>query len=587
MPRPANRRFISLLLCAIPLIGISIPLLPAGSAATSGWKPVSADDLSITAAGIGYPNADAAIVFRDGELDDDSPEGTVMKIYVRLKVFTERGRRYADVQLPYRMDLGKITDVHARTITPDGRAIEVEKKDVFDKLLLTSGRNVWRAKTFSMPNVGPGSMIEYRYRQVYPAGFGYFALDLQADLFIKDLEYRVKPERSSSMDVRWVAFNSKNPDDFAPKWNGSYRITAQNIPPFRREPLMPPEAAVKVWGWLYYSKETQTDADKYWQEYGQHMYEESMSETRPTAAIRGVVDSITLPADSVEVRIARIYNYVQREIRLVDAEIVAADHLKHNSDADQTLRRRYGTPSDINTLFAALLRAAGLDARVAELTTRDENLFHHSFPDAFQFNSEVTAVAQPDGTFKFFDPGSRYCPAGMLAWPKEGVPALVFDKESPPFVVTSITPADRNREDHTMTVAPLPDGRVKLVAKIELTGQRAMDLRNETAMSAAEGQQAPILDDLTGGLSGAVFASPVQFMGITDENAPVGISYECIIPALAPPGEKRLLLRPALLGRQNEMLFTAETRINKIYFHYPSSETDRLKIEIPEGFAAE
>jgi hypothetical protein len=35
------------------------------------------------------------------------------------------------------------------------------------------------------------------------------------------------------------------------------------------------------------------------------------------------------------------------------------------------------------------------------------------------------------------------------------------------------------------------------------------------------------------------------------------------------------------------MLFTDETRINKIYFHYPSSEIDQLRIEIPDGFAAE
>ncbi|HUK92245.1 MAG TPA: DUF3857 domain-containing protein, partial [Blastocatellia bacterium] len=135
--------------------------VPAG--VSPGWKPVSANDLNVTAISIGYPDADAAILLRQGELSDDSSEGTNMKVYVRMKIFNDRGRRYADVQLPYRLDLGKITDVHARTVRPDGHAIEVEKRDIFDKLLFTSGRNVWRAKTFSFPSVGPGCIIEYRY----------------------------------------------------------------------------------------------------------------------------------------------------------------------------------------------------------------------------------------------------------------------------------------------------------------------------------------------------------------------------------------------------------------------------------------
>jgi hypothetical protein len=555
--------------------------------ASSGWKPLGADDLDVTATSIGYPDADAAILLREGDLDDDSSEGTSLKIYVRMKVFNERGRRYGDVRLPYRLDLGKIADVHARTVRPDGKAIEVEKKDIFDKLLITSGRSVWRAKTFSMPSVEPGSIIEYRYRQVYPAGFGYFALDLQSDLFIKELRYRMKPERASPLDVRWVSFNSPNPDDFTPKWNGTYNIEARNIPPFRREPMMPPELAVKVWGWLYYSKETETDPDKYWSEYGQHMYEQSVFQTRPTPSIHTVVDSITLATDNRREKIARIYDYVRRDVRSVDESEARASHLKHNSDADQTIRRRYGTPAEINVLFVAMLRAAGLDARVAELTTRDESLFHRSFPDAFQFNSEITAVAAPDGKFEFFDPGSRYCPAGMLAWEKEGVPALIYDKENPVFVVTPVTPADQNRQDRVMTVTPLADGRLGVRTQIESAGHRAVDFRSQFAGSSPEEQGKRVIEELHTFLSSAALSSPIKVTGLKDEQQPVLVSYAFVTSAFAPPTEKRLLLRPALLSRRDESLLPSMTRINKVYFHYPWSETDQVTIELPEGFAPE
>src|SRR5215813_8253345 len=394
-------------------LGITLP----AARASSGWKPISDVDLRMTAAEIGDPDADAAILFREGELDDDEAEGTSLKVYVRVKIFNERGRRFADVQLPYRVDLGRISDVHARTVKPDGTPLDVEGKDIFDKLVATSGRHVWKAKTFSMPSAGVGSIIEYRYRQAYPAGFRYFALDLQSDLFIKQLVYRIKPQTASPLDMRWVTFNASDPDRFTPIWDGTYNIKAQNIAPFRREPLMPPDEAVKVWGWLYYSKDAETDPARYWKLYGQEMYWRLMAETRPSQAMRKVLDAITLPTDSAEQRIDRIYSYLQNEIRNVTEAELEAEKLKRNTTADETLRRRYGTPRDINRLFVAMLRAAGLDARAGELTTRDENFFHRNFADSFQFNSEVTAVVSPGPAreMRFFDPGTSSCPAGMLS----------------------------------------------------------------------------------------------------------------------------------------------------------------------------
>jgi len=575
-------------LLAFGIIAASIQFLPPPpcSGASSGWKPICADDLAVSAVSIGYPDADAAILLREGELDDEMSEGTSLKIYVRMKVFTERGRRYGDVQLPYRLDLGKIVDVHARTVRPDGKAVEVERRDIFDKLLITSGRNIWRAKTFSMPSVEPGSIIEYRYRQVYPAGFRYFELDLQSDLFIKQLSYRVKPERSSSLDVRWVAFNSNDPADFTPKWNGAYNIKAENISPFRREPLMPPELAVKAWGWIYYSKGTDTDPDKYWREYGQHMYEESMFESRPSATVRAVVDTITLGDTTPHEKIASIYSYVHREIKPVDESDVKADHLKRNADADQTLRRRYGTQTDINSLFISMLRAAGLDARVAELTTRDENMFHRAFPDAFQFNSEITAVAGPDSKFEFYDPGSRYCPLGLLAWEKQGVPALISDKDKPSFVTTPVAPGAENREDRTMTVAPAPDGRLAVRAELQLTGLKAVDFRSSSAGHPVADPLIALIENVNDPPpTGA--ESPTINVSSSDEPGPVSLSYSFAASSFAPPTERRLLLRPALMGRKGDILFSSATRINKVYFRYPWSERDKVTIEVPEGFEPE
>ncbi|HUK88989.1 MAG TPA: hypothetical protein VLZ81_01210, partial [Blastocatellia bacterium] len=64
-------------------------------------------------------------------------------------------------------------------------------------------------------------------------------------------------------------------------------------------------------------------------------------------------------------------------------------------------------------------------------------------------------------------------------------------------------------------------------------------------------------------------------------------SYESLSPTSASSTERRLLLRPAVLARKDESLFSSDTRINKVYFHYPWSETDRVNIEIPDGLTPE
>ena len=571
------------------------PLLSATPAAAANWKPVTPQELKITAEALGDPDADAAILFREGELNDTSLDGTSLKIYIRIKVFNDRGRRYADVQLPYRVELGRLSDVHARTIRPDGSSIEVEPRDIFDKVILRTNHGIWRAKVFTMPAVEPGSIVEYRYRQTYPQGFRYFALDLQSDLFIKQLHYSIQPPISSKLDVRWVTFTAPDPRRFAPTWDGSFDIRAENIPAFRREPLMPPERGVKMWGWLYYSRDTDPSPDRYWREYAGRRYHRINYETKPSRSIRRVVETITLARDGPREKIGRIYDYVQSEIHNLgfkderDAEATAADPgLKQNKSVEDTIRRRYGTPSDINLLFISMLRAAGLDGRLAELTTRDENIFHRSFPDAFQFNSELAVVLGRDGSVQFFDPGTPDCPQGMLSWEKEATTALVFGEADWRFVETPVSDASLNAEERVIRAAVLEDGSLQAHVDLKISGQRAIELRGRFAGQAADEQNRQLLRELRVPPAAAqIDESSLSFSIPKNPVAPVISSYDFRVPQLAERTETRLLFRPALLSNRDESITAAPARSNSIYFAHPWSEIDRVVIKAPPGFQIE
>ncbi|MBI3652754.1 MAG: DUF3857 and transglutaminase domain-containing protein [Acidobacteria bacterium] len=587
------RRFITLILFCI----VGHLTAPANLAA-GGWKPVTPQDLKFSAADIGDPEADAAILFRDGILTDDENDGTSLRLYIRLKIFNDRGRRFGDIQLPYKVELGKITDVEARAIRPDGTIIEVEGKDIFDKLIFKNSEGTHRAKVFSMPGVEPGTIIEYRYRQTYPKGFRYFQLELQSDLFIRQLNYRIIPPLLSKSDVRYVTFNVQDDKRFQPVWDGAFNIKVENIAPFKREPMMPPELTVKMWAWLYYSDELEMKPDKYWRDYAQRLNNRANAETKPTKTIRRIVETLTTVNDKPTEKIARLYHYVQSEIQNIgtrddheedpDKPATVASPFKVNNTADDTLKRRYGTPREINRLFIALLRAAGFDARVAELTTRDENFFQKSFADAFQFNSEVTAIVAPDGGLKFYDPGTQYCPFGSLAWEKEAVTALLYGKKDARFVETSVSQAERNGEEKKLLITPFADGRVEVHMEAKMTGLRALELCSEMTGLTREQQRQRVLTTAKDHLPTATInEASVMISEAVNPVQAVNAAYQFTLPQAATPTEKRLLLKPALLTRRDENFLSAATRVNSLYFHYPWSESERDVIDIPAGYDLE
>jgi len=583
------------MLCRWMMVAFSLLflLLAEGESAAADWHAISDEEMKLTAADIGDPEADAAILFREGRLDDTSPEGTTLRVYLRIKIFNERGRRYADVQLPYRVELGRITSVSARTIRADGSVIEVASRDIFDRVTLKTRHGVWRAKVFSMPAVEPGVIIEYRYRRVYPAGFRYFQLDLQSELFTRKLHYEIQPLLAPKLDVRWVTFNTRDPKRFAPTWNGLFDIRAENIAPFRHEPLMPPELGVKMWGWLYYSGEFDTEPEKFWRTYARRMHQRASRETRPTLTVRHLVSTITFATDDANQKIARLYDYLQKEIHNLgeakegEENDTEAD-LKKNESIDDTLRRRYGTPRDINRLFIAMLRAAGFDARVAELTTRDENFFHHTFPDAFQFNSEVAAVLRRDGALQFFDVGTPACPRGMLSWEKEGVTALVYGNHDWRFVEIPVSDATASATERHIDVKIASDGQVEAQVEMKLTGQRALAFRNETGDATRDEQRQRIAAEVRQALPTAALDETADVVANPrTATAPVTATYRFSAPQFATRTEKRLLLRPAHLSRRDEWLFTSPQRTNNVYFDFPWSESERVVIEAPEGYLPE
>ena len=135
---------------------------PVTVSASVGFQPISPEELKMTSEPQA-PGAPAIILFHQVDRDDNfrTPHEDN---YFRIKILTEEGRKYADVEIPYFKESGDTGVIRARTIRPDGTIVNFDGK-VFTKTIVKAKGLKYQAKTFTLPDVQVGSIIEYYYTE--------------------------------------------------------------------------------------------------------------------------------------------------------------------------------------------------------------------------------------------------------------------------------------------------------------------------------------------------------------------------------------------------------------------------------------
>ena len=137
--------------------------LSGRSFAFDDWRPISPEELKMTSEPQA-PGAPAIILWRQVDRDDRGLTAHEND-YIRIKILTEEGRKYADVELPFSKSIGNnVVHINARTIAPDGSITNYDGK-VFDKYIVKAKGLKYMAKTFTLPTVQVGSIIEYSYTE--------------------------------------------------------------------------------------------------------------------------------------------------------------------------------------------------------------------------------------------------------------------------------------------------------------------------------------------------------------------------------------------------------------------------------------
>lgn len=569
----------------------------SGAASAVDWDPIPEDQLSVTKPRID-PEADAEAIFwrvwiTDQMLGGQQPQ-SVKEEYLRIKIFTERGvKDQSTIDLVSNVGNIRIGDLRARTIKPDGRIIELEKSNVFERTVARTGGLRYKMKAFSMPGVEPGDIIEYQWKQYHDNHFAqYSRLYLQREIPSWSVNYNIKPNSFAyelKYSMKSQTFNMRNAN-FAEIPGGFYSATWENVGAFKEENHMPPEDHVRSWLLLFYSQGSKVDADKYWVEHGKEIYNAIKVEMKSDGSIKKKAAELTAGLSDPEEKVNKIHDFCLNEIKNLyhDRSGMTAEqrqNAKENKKPADTLKQGMGSGRDINMLFAALLNAVDIDARWAKCGGRDDSFFNTRFMDPYFLNRTHIAVKLGEN-WKFYDLAIPYLEEGMLSWPEEGVQSLISDAKSPIFVETPFSGPDRNRSIRKAKLKLLADGSVEGTVEQTFLGHLGVAQKTAYDGQTEEERKKEFTDNVQGRLDTAEL-SDIEFENVTDTKKPYSVRYHIKVPGYAERTGRRLFLQPAYFRKNSQPEFSTSERKFDLYFQYSWSEFDEVSIGLPEGYELE
>jgi hypothetical protein len=589
--------------CVLPLL----PLLFFSLRSFADWPPISPEDLSLTSIKE-QPGAPAVVLSRE-EIDDDM--NNVHSVYQRIKVLTDAGREYANVELPYRHRGFTIAGISGRTVHADGSVIPFEGKP-FDKTVAKSGDIRINVKSFTLPDVQVGSIIDYRYSLRYE---DHMLLppewEVQTELFQRKAYFKFIPfQNHGSMYIQLahgqiahgLAWSSFLGDGIQPQRHelpvSTFATTHDvgfwvdlsmtDLPAFIEEPYMPPPNMLKQRVYFYYQENTKME--DYWKAEGKFWNKDVEEFIGKNHGVDQAVAKIVSATDTPEQKVHKIYAFIdsvenqdyipertKQEDKVLDLKVIKG--------ADNVLEHRSGTHDELNRLFVSMVRAAGIPASLIWVPNRDRDIFIKQYLSTRQLESEI-AIVQLDGKDVFLDPGTKFCPYGILDWRYTGVEGL---RQSPKGADIAQTPPPNYTQSITTRFARvsldehgIASGMVSLMFK----GSAAMHRRQEGGKTDAEGRKKLLEDELRRSLPGNSEISLTNSPDWDNGETPLIAQFHVSCPFAVAAG-KRLMLQQHFFQVNEKPRFPATQRKNAVYFHVPWEEADEVHITVPTGMEVE
>ncbi len=540
------------------------------------WDPIPPDELALKDDPLN-PGAPAIILYRETFSDHNDSFETR---HFRIKILNERGTEYGNVEVPYIKGVFRVEDIKARTVQPNGTSTPFDGR-VYEKTVVKVRKLKAFAKTFTLPAVEAGSIVEYKYklrgkksRLFTPPWI------IQSELSVRRARFALTRYMTPYAGVyfRSAIFGlpKKAENEIA-----MGLLELRNVPPFQEEEFMPPEDNPKAHVRFFY-----VPSGGFWNEVGTSAFKRVEKLIGKDKNIKRVVSATVSSTDDPQAKLRKLYARAQQIRNLSYTTSETEPERGGNAKAKDVLARGYGSGAEINRLFVALARAAGFDASIAWIGGRHRTFFRREVLDAGQLNAHVVTVRVSSEDI-YLDPGTPYTPFGLLSWEQTGVQGIVLRKAISGFVTTPNPVSADARTERKATLRLAPDGTLEGKGHVVFHGQEALRRRLRAFEKDDSARREQVEEELKGWLPAEATVEVDSIQHWENPEEPLRVEFTVEASDLATVAGRRLLLPLGVFQTNEGSPFQHAKRVHPVYFPHPWEEDDEIILRVPVGYEVE
>jgi hypothetical protein len=545
-------------------------------------------------------NVDAVVLLDEQQVTLGADGKLVTVENYAIKMLNNEGRNHAIARAYYLASAGKVREIGAWLVRPDGTTKTYDKKSILD--IIADPDDVY--------NEGRLKIIDGS-RDAEPGYvFGYTVVSEEMPLFYQDnwIFQDKLPTMASRYTLNlpqgWKASSiTFNALEVKPQVSGtSYTWEMRNLQPIPSEPLSPSVMNIAPRVAVNYAPEnaaigvnrafaTWLDVSRW----AASMYDPQVV-VDDTIAIKA--RELTANAKTELEKIQAIGTFVQN-LQYISIDIgVGHGNGYKPRPSNLVLSRGYGDCKDKANLMRAMLKTLKIDAYPIAIFSGDRTFVREEWASPRQFNHCIIAVRVSDttnaptvithaklGRLLIFDATDSFTPVGDLPDYLQGSMALIIAGENGGLARMPETPAGTDRLERQIEVEINEFGALTGKIKEHAFGQASTAFRREVRELSASDYKNAIEGWLTRGATGARLVSLAQ----KDNHVEAGfdLDVEFAAPNYGQLMQNRLLVfKPVIVGRRNAIAFTEPKRTNPIELDSHAMK-ETVTFTLPKGFVVD
>lgn len=526
------------------------------------------------------PEADAVVLLDLSDLRITDDFVLITKRRARIKILTEEGKDRGDISIGYH-ESQKVDDIKAHTILPNGKKIKLKGGDIHEE---KSGE--FRTKTFAIPGVEVGAVIEYRYRitnKQYDVRYlepWYF--QNRDYTLISQVSAVLKPGFKYNVFFQNCTDVIPSEDEFLEPGNRLKRFTwrLENLPPIRTEPYMstPKDymASIHFQMMGYMDAYNNINYISNWEDLVKQKYDDYKDFLKKQGDIEKKVATLISDTMATEDIVRTLYNFVSKEIKTTKRGYYWLE-----TKPKDVLKDGESTGSEKNMLLINMLNTAGIETHPALISTRYNGRIQPNQPRLAQFNY-LLAFAKKGADVFLLDTENDLYPYDLLPI-RDLVGEGLLIKEGPVKFLKIQNPRKINMWHSKVDARMNADGGFTAEANLRLEGYRALFARRNIA---SDGEREYIEELLKNRYKNAILDS-FRITQRDNRELPLHIRVHFHVPEFAQVVSGMMYLTSPSLNAMEDNPLESKTRYFPVEYSINRANTEEITLTLPDGIVVE